>query len=468
MKKLLYFIAAATMLTACQDFLELAPRSTTNAINFYKTEGDFKTAIVGAYQSFRSYPGMYIELSNYRSDEMYLISSTTGNLARFEISRFREVADNNIVANAWDNLYSGVARTNDILAFLEGSSISAEAKAQFTGEARFMRAFHYFNLVRLWGKVPLVLEPIGASEALRKQRDEVAQVYAAIEDDLLIAVANLPEMYPSSDAGRATKSAAKALLAKVYLTQEKWAEVRDVLVDIVNKSLLPKSGDVFDVTKKMNAEILFAVRYNKDIVGQGHGAWPQAISDTTSQDLSPTFLASFKSTDSRRALYYYKKEGTLYIVKKFFDTRSTINTTEYGNDFVLLRQADVQLMYAEALNELGYVADGDAFTYLNNIHTRAGLNAFSSATLTDQTVFRDSLLYERKLEFGLEGHRWFDLLRTDNALSELTAEFENVPVLNSDVNNIQEFRLVFPIPQKEVQKINNEVIFPQNPGYGAN
>jgi len=211
--------------------------------------------------------------------------------------------------------------------------------------------------------------------------------------------------------------------------------------------------DVFDTNNESNNEIIFSIRFDKEIEEEGHGLW-FSVSDISTANLSSKLIDSYDNADARKFLTTYQSDGILFVPGKFLDTQSE-NTESYGNDYILLRYADVLLMLAEAQNELGYQSTGQAFNLLNDVRERAGLTALTSTEITNQAGFRNAILQERFLEFSFEGHRWFDLIRTETAVEEL-AELGKT---------VQDHQLLFPIPQAEIEKINNLSIFPQNPGF---
>ena len=267
----------------------------------------------------------------------------------------------------------------------------------------------------------------------------------------------LPASYSGDDIGRATSGAAMALLGKVYLTFHKWQEAADVLSQLRGKyELLKPVQDVFDVENKMNREIIFAVRFNKEVENEGHGYWFSTTNLTDNTNQSEALVNCYEANDARKALItYVQAANNVCLMPKFMDTRSTTYNV-VGNDQILLRYADVLLMYAEALNELHYDASSSsvALECLNDVRTRSGIEALDASDVPDKASFRKAILDERQREFPYEGHRWFDLVRMGYA---------------QEVMGIQDYQLLFPIPQNEMEKIGNTDILWQNPGYeGAN
>jgi hypothetical protein len=440
--------------------LELTPVSEASAPNFYRNAKDMKVALNGAYASLQSnsmYRSDYTTLMEVRSDN--IADNNPGGAAGiyYNIDKFTAKGDNTVIRDVWKTTYKQIYRLNEIL---DKTDVVVEPglRTQYEGEARFLRALAYFNIVRLWGNAPLILSPITTQEAYSQTRKSVNDIYVAIEADLDFAK-QLPENYTAdADLGRATSVAAKTLLAKVYLTQKKYREAASLLEDLVinysdTYSLQDTPADVFDVTKKMNKEILFAVRFSKTIPGESsstHDAY------TNKFGMDAALLSSYKGSDKRKALLSYTRVNSTFIVRKYADTPD-LSTNGVGVDFPVLRWADVLLMYAEALNEVAYSGDetAAAFSALNAVRRRASASLYTAAILPDQNSFREAVWLERRLELPLENHRWFDLLRTGKAIEAMKAV--KLDITGND--------LLYPIPESEVLIMNNPAGFPQNPGY---
>lgn len=453
------FICCFTLFSCKKEFLTLVPQSQATDVAFYKNTADISTAVTGAYARLQSlYMGNFITLMEARGDNVEDLNPGANAGTQYNIDRFLAKSDNTDINDTWTTIYDGVSRCNNTLTHLNVVDNPA-LKSQFEGELRFLRALHYFNLVRLWGAAPLILTPVTASDAQKIGRNSTAELYAAIETDLNQAVTLLPVSYANTaDLGRATQGSAKALLSKVYLTEQKYPQAVSLLKDLATSanaykySLLPNVADVFSVNNKMNAEVIFAVRFNKTIPGQGHG-----LNTYFNQPgLDPKLISGYGATDTRKDLLNTTTvDANDKPVNKYYDTFDPNNKT-LGNDFIVLRYADVLLMYAEALNETGYSTD--AFQYLNAVRSRAHATAYATTDLPDQISFRNAVLNERRLEMPLELHRWFDLIRTNTAIAALQ---------NSGLTKltIQAYQYLYPVPQTQIDIMNNKAIFPQNPGY---
>jgi hypothetical protein len=465
--KILYLLTgmAITMASCKKSFLTLEPESTATSISFYKTTADLSNAVTASYaplQGGSMYQANFMVMMELRGDNIEDQNPGAEAGRQFNIDRFLAGADNTVFADSYNILYNAIGRCNNALAHLDVVT-DAGLKSQYEGELRFLRALHYFNLVRFWGNVPLVLQPTTTQEAQNIPRSPMEAVYAAIEDDLAKAAALLPATYPAADLSRASAGAAKGLLSKVYLTEKKYQQAVTILKELIpvgsnpyKYSLLPNIADVFNVNNKLNAEVLFAVHYEKTIANQGHGV----AAYLNRPVIDPNLLAAYETADTRRDLLNVQVlDANTSPIKKYYDTFDPTNKT-VGNDYIILRYADVLLMYAEALNELAYNGDAnsDNFKYLNMVRSRAKASPFTPALLNSQEAFRTAVLKERRLELPFEFSRWFDLVRTGTAIQALQ---------NNGLTKItiQQFNYLYPIPQGQIEVIHNPSIFPQNPGY---
>ncbi|NLR58129.1 RagB/SusD family nutrient uptake outer membrane protein [Chitinophaga polysaccharea] len=460
MKKYKFYLPVLLLLLAScnKKFLDLTPVSTIAPGQFFKTASDAVTAVNGCYASLAQgsqYGSTFEVLMEARADNFTDQDPSSNAGQNYQVNRYSDNPGNTNFYNAWVGVYNGIFRCNTLLTAIDGINMDESLKNRIKGEARFIRALSYFNLVRLWGPVPLLTAAIDPVQAVTLKRDDVAAVYKQVEEDLVFAAANLPATYAATELGRVTSGAAKGLLGKVYLYQKKYAAAQTVLQDVIDSkvfTLLPKVADVFSTSNKYNAEILFAVRYAKGVANQDHGFW-YANSQTITVDT--TLFKAYNVVDLRRSLSEsVKPAGNANMMpRKFLDDPVNGNA---GNDFPVLRFADVLLMQAEVLNEVGYSTGGSAFAYLNMIRNRAGLSTLNSGDLPDQASFRREVYLQRRLELPFECDRWFDLVRTNRAVSEILA--------NKKVT-LPAFRLIYPIPQQEIDIMNNKVTFPQNQGY---
>lgn len=459
--KLILFLSATFLSVACTDsFFDLEPSSNVTTDKVYKTAEDFNVAVMGCYSKLQTQVSFFTECCEYRSDNLTLSAPTAGTQDRYDIDQFADKASNGILENAWANFSNGVYRCNLVLDRIDAANFDATLKKQYKGEALFIRAFTYFNMYRLWGGIPMTDRVVTVAEALKIGRSSEQQVYDFLVRDLnqIINENMLPASYSNTDMGRVTSGAAMTLLGKVYLTFHKWTEARDVLSQLIGKySLMTTPEQIFDVNNKMNDEIIFAVRFNKDVEGEGHGYWFSIINLTDDTNQTKSLKECFKDGDKRKELItYVKVEDKVCVMNKFKDLKSeTYNTV--GNDQIILRYADVLLMYAEALNEISYsnAQNSEALVALNAVHTRAGLSQIQITELPDKESFRKAIMLERQQEFPYEGHRWFDLVRMGGAKEAMKA----------DGHIIQDHQFLYPIPKTELERINNTELLWQNAGY---
>lgn len=451
-------------MTSCGDsFFDLEPASSVTIDKVYKTASDYNVAVIGCYAKLQSQVNFYTECCEYRSDNLSLGAPTAGTQDRYDIDHFTEKPSNGILSSYWANFNNNVYRCNLLLDQIDGANFAENLKNQYKGEAMFIRALNYFNMYRIWGGVPATKHVVSAAEALKVARYSDEQMFDLIAGDLKEIVDNnyLPETYSSADMGRATSGAAKALLGKVYLTFHKWTEAKDILSQLIGKyQLVSPIAQVFNVDNKNNNEIIFAVHFNKEIEGEGHSYWYNLTNASDDTNQTSSLLNTFPTGDARKDLItYVQVEKTVRLMNKFYDTKSPTFKT-VGNDQILLRYADVLLMYAEALNEIQYDAsEGSlALKYLNAVRQRAGISNLTAKQLPTQEKFRKGILVERQREFPYEGQRWFDLVRMGFAKS----------VMAENGVDIKDYQLLFPIPQQEIEKVGNKSILWQNPGYDNN
>lgn len=451
-------------MTSCGDsFFDLEPASSVTIDKVYKTASDYNVAVIGCYSKLQSQVNFYTECCEYRSDNLSLGAPTAGTQDRYDIDHFTEKPSNGILSSYWANFNNNIYRCNLLLDQIDGANFAEDLKKQYKGEAMFIRALNYFNMYRIWGGVPATKHVVSAAEALKVARYSDEQMFDLIAGDLKEIVDNnyLPETYSSADMGRATSGAAKALLGKVYLTFHKWTEAKDILSQLIGKyQLVSPIAQVFNVDNKNNNEIIFAVHFNKEIEGEGHSFWYNLTNASDDTNQTSSLLNTFPTGDARKDLItYVQVEKNVRLMNKFYDTKSPTFKT-VGNDQILLRYADVLLMYAEALNEIQYDAsEGSlALKYLNAVRQRAGISNLTAKQLPTQEKFRKGILVERQREFPYEGQRWFDLVRMGFAKS----------VMAENGVEIKDYQLLFPIPQQEIEKVGNKSILWQNPGYDNN
>lgn len=446
-----YILLLLCLLSSCSSsYLDMAPDSVMNTELFYKNAKDFEQAVIGAYDALQAggqYGGDFRTLMELRSDN----ATAGGNSSAARINAFMEVSGDDVLQNAWGDIYKGITRCNAVLERIGPVAMDEQRKLRYQAEARFIRGLSYFNLVRLWGPVPIITTVPSPEEALGYRREPVEAVYTFIENDLTFAAQHLPLQYDATNVGRATATAAQALLGKVLLTQRRYADAAAALQPVLGKhSLLPDVKEVFSVDNEMNAEIIFAVRWLKG--NEGTGLF-YSVNETSSL-LEPSLLAAYTAGDLRKPLLALKTvSGTIKVPAKFYDTFSANNNV--GTDFPVLRYADVLLMYAEARNGEGYAPTGEALDALNAVRARAGVALYDATDLPNQEAFQQAVWKERRLELALECDRWFDLVRTGATIDAMKTVGITIAAHQS----------LYLVPQREIDLMSNPAKFAQNPGY---
>ncbi|MDB5134111.1 MAG: RagB/SusD domain protein [Mucilaginibacter sp.] len=472
--------------TSCKDFLESKPISQIGETDFFKTESDFNQALVGAYSAFAqvySGNGYYPLLVDLRSDNTTeLTAGGDGNDAKRNIDEFRETTDNEHLTAFWQTSYILIARANSILARIEGATIGDNLKKQYSGEALTLRSLAYFNLVRLYGGVPLVTEPVTDIDAsYNVGRSTVPEVYAQIEADLAKAEELVPVSYDGSAVGRATKGAAQSLLGEVYLTQKKYSEAAAEFKKVVNSgtySLLPVYADLYKAGQQGNPEAIWQAQYKSASNSLGSNL-PNHFAPTGSEGITiqsggaygfnqPTedIAAAYSAGDVRRNnIADGYTNGSTFVAAKYIrgyvERETGSGNADSGADWYVIRYADILLMYAEALNEVNKGPVDDAYKAINLVRKRANLSDLSGLTYE---TFKTAVYNEERLESPFEGHRWFDLLRTDRALTVMNSKVSGGTKSTVGISTpIKSYQLLYPIPALAV--ITSTPAIAQNEGY---
>ena len=479
-------LLAALLVPACDGFLEVEPETFVSTDDFYENESQVTLAVNGLYADVQGlYGTLQWAYGEFRSDNTsFQFNPDDRGGSDFEaIDWFLLAPDNPNVAAYWNSAYNGIARANFILASVEDVPFEDEATAaQRTSEAEFFRAFHYFNLVRLYGDVPIVTEPVTSPEASAEfQRRPVADVYGeVILPDLQAAVAGLPEV--AAPAGRLTRGAAQTLLAKAHLEREDWAAAEEPLRAVVGSgqyALLDDYADVFDPGNAGNAEVIFSVQYvggNDDgeaanfmvrfapynsgtqVIGQGVEGFGGVGSRSGVNQPTQDLIDAYEEGDVREAAslstFFLTAEGDT--VREPYIEKYCCYMVKAGQEsanWPVFRYADVLLMLAEALLEQGNA--GEALVYVNEVRARAGLDALGALT-------EEALRQERRVELAFENHRWFDLVRWGVAEETMRAHGERQKALRPDVVIAEAYLDIatrLPLPAAEVEAWGYE----QNP-----
>lgn len=456
MKKYIFPIIAFGLIisaTSCKKFLDLKPLDSYSESTFYVDEKGLQGGLVSCYAALQTdslYGNNFLTLGEIRGDNVTDNDPGSGAGVRNQIEVFSETSANNILSGSWQGHYKAIYRCNIILARAPAISMSDATKNQIIGQAKFIRALSYFNLTRLWGDVPLVLTVQKTEEARANSRATSSAIYQQVINDLTDAIAKLPTTWSDAQRGKATSYAASALLAKVYLYQKKYDLVVSTLQPISTViyagsvlSLVPQTT-TFPSNLKTSKDVIFAIQYLNGGVGEAVNIDNRYRNNNNTNSITlPQSI--FENGDNRKALV--APTGTGARPGKFNSPASP--STEISGDFPIVRCADILLMYAEALNEIAY-GNPEAFKALNAVRTNAAILPKLATDLTSQASFRTEVYLQRRLELALEADRWFDIVRTNQTASV----FPGIP----------SFRSIYPVPQAEIDNVNNKVGW-QNNGY---
>ncbi|MFV0247777.1 MAG: RagB/SusD family nutrient uptake outer membrane protein [Tenacibaculum sp.] len=466
-----YLLAVLYLLSciACESELNILPISKRHLNNYYKTEAEIESAVTGVYAQLQS-NGLYgLDLIGVGeiSGENSFEEVPANDSGRFgQLDDFSTNAQNNLVGNIWRESYKAIQRANTVLNRISDISYTDKAlKEQRIGEMHFVRALLYFNLVRLYGDVPLVLiETTDTFAFFGQGRTEKLKVYEQIEIELTRAIELLPLL---KSAGRPARGAAQALLSELKLTHSDFAGALSILEQLVkskNYSLMPTTSDIFGQINEGNNEILFEIQFASGIIANGKNEGssagsqfrPSGVTANAKGHNLPTkqFISTFENGDTRLRDYagLEPDKSPLHYSLKY--EISSTGPDDGGSDHIIIRWAEVLLNYAEALNETGNTQA--ALVQLNKIRNRAKL---ADTKAKSQEEVRQAIRQERQFEFFGEGKRWFNLKRYGNAVATMNAFF----LTNKQKTNIDENNLLLPIPQSQIDTDPDYII--QNPGY---
>ncbi|MDX1906249.1 MAG: RagB/SusD family nutrient uptake outer membrane protein [Bacteroidia bacterium] len=487
----------ALPLTGCDGFLEKEPLTSVTTANFYQTEEDALRALTAAYATLQ-FDGQLAPAGHFRwfwgdivSDDADKGGSGPNDVAALaRLEAFEGRPANELLTSEWRADYDGIYYANVVLEYVPAIDMDPFLRARILGEAQFIRAYMYYQLVTVFGGVPLVTRTLSPSEDQIPRATE-AEIWAQIETDLLTAIPELPlkTEYAATDLGRITKGAAQGLLLKAYVWQQKWSDAVAVAAELTSSgqySLASSYRDIFTLAGENGPESVFEIQY----MNRSNGDWGRFEEGTLTnvfqrargdfggygfnlptQDLVDEFepgdprlgFTVFKEGDAMgdRGIFTPDKTGYPhpYYARKYFISRAEeaptgdANVNGPSNDRVI-RYADVLLLYAEAAYHTGN--EGLARSLVNQVRARArgtSTTALPNITASGPALL-DAIYHERRVELAMEGHRFFDLVRTGRAGSVMRALGFNF------VDGVHE---KFPIPEQEIQLSNGTIT--QNPGY---
>ncbi len=469
------YVSICLLLSACSKFLKEEPRHLVTIENYYQTESDAVSAVNSIYAYLNSistgstagvYHSTFWVVAGLASDEM--LNEQPFSPQYDQIATFTHIPFNSALEEIWQRHYKTITLANIAIERIPLIDMNAALRDRLVGEAKFLRALMYFNLVRMFGEVPLILNE---EEPLHPAKSSVNAIYQVIEQDLTDAANVLPPSYVAGNGrGRATAGAAWALKAKMHLTREEWPAAADACEEVFSLNqyeLWDDYADVFKLSSRNGKEAIFSVGF-----GDANGAiifWeagqfqvrllpPQlsvegVVNAQGWQVPTMHVYNQFEFSDRRREVTFITEinnNGTIETIRpyiqKYWDRDAEPRGNESSNDFPVIRYADVLLMYAEAKNEMD--DPGTAHQYINLVRKRARFNGTSELPVVPDYVglskadFREAVLKERMMEFVAEGHRFFDLAR----MKQLATK---VPLAKPGVTPAER-HLLFPIPQREI------------------
>lgn len=512
MKTKINLIIALTvmlLLGACQDFLTDQPDSVLTQVDFYNTPKRINQGIMGCYAGMATALQDEWKFTEIRSDNTCVATTGTQGIERVDycdMAFFRTSPSLPMMQAYWYKLFQNISNVNAILPSVANNTYITveEQRAQYEAELLFIRAYHYFTLVNLWGDMFKVTSVISAAEAKTIKRSPAIEIYNEIIIPDLIKAANQGKAsFATGDVGRITKWAAKSLLAKAYMMMggaENLSKAKPLIEEVLTASpngLLTGTGafaKIFDVSNEMNKEIIFAVRYMGGSTGLGSPFWGIFAPDNSANlflkvgtpdgDNNPTpeimhlFAADPKDTRSNASfrLWFRSTTDSVQYISKYIDP-TMILPKQCENDWPVIRYADMILLNAEIMAQDGRHALANV--EVNKVRARAGVAPLAAFTSKESAL--DAVYQERRLELAFENQRWYDLLRMGKAYgnpnkaievlkthifvsdwTNLYSKYDKIPLPDQILFTRE--KLLLPIPQTEIDT-NNDMVIPQNPGY---
>ncbi|MDQ6470500.1 RagB/SusD family nutrient uptake outer membrane protein [Flavobacterium sp. LHD-80] len=494
--KYIYIALAMAALGSCsEDFVTIDPQGKFDTSTYFSNESECYAALIGTYDPIRKNTGGFenlVAMLNAGSDDFYAGGGGPTDGTGIQNFSTHSLSSILVPGSYWSDHYQGVSRANILIEKIPAATMDANKKTRFIAEAKTLRALYYFNLVRLFKNIPLILEPLNTGTIYSPEQATPAAVYAQIEKDLLEAIPGLPNTIDvATEGGRFNKGAAQALLGKVYLFEGKKPEAAAVLAQVngtpgaanqYGNKLLAKFSDLWVVANKFNSESLIEVSHssagnsNWDFWGSGRdegnslnvmvgprgyskkgsnapdlpAGWSFSVPTQKLYDFmknDPRFAATILDVKALKtageADYIGGYQDTGYFLNKFLPRTADVRTgggaaeLNYKQDSYIIRLADTYLMEAEALG-----SGPRAQALLDAVRARVGLASVP--------VTLDAIKAERRMELAGEGHRFFDLVRWGDAAAALSDRG-----FNAGTDEI------FPIPYTEL----NGTKLKQNPNY---
>lgn len=486
------------LFSSCNGFLDILPETSLTPENFFETQSDFEQAVAGIYAPLRTIYDRDWVLTEMRSDNTHFVYNIgqRGPKPEEDPSTFTIETNNRNTAAKWSNNYLIISRANEVLGRIDNAEFDGSSKGNLKGQALFLRAFAYFDLVKNFGGVPLFLQQAESYADTFRERSDASQIYDQIIKDLEEAITLLPA--DAGAIGRVTSGAARTVLADVFLGLKRWSDVEQLLLPLTNGQygLLSNYRDIFDPANKGNREVIFEIQYAEGTSQALHNYLPYRFipvltdpsvitgvspastnGDGCYNTPTPDLLDAYEEGDKRleASIGFYSGSspliGVVYnntpYIRKYMYPHARYGQT--AQNWPVYRYAEVLLMLAEALNEQGKT--GEALEYLNGVRVRAGLSPLS---INDVAGLREKIFKERRIEFAFENKRWRDLVRSGQAV-EVMNNFGRKVISDPakyyypegaapppNAYQVSDKDLIYPIPIDEI------IINPslrQNPGY---
>ncbi|WP_108803832.1 RagB/SusD family nutrient uptake outer membrane protein [Aquimarina sp. Aq107] len=482
----IYALSLTLLMVSCD--LEEEVTSFRTDDNFYQDQEELNRGVIASYSSLYDVMEVEWNITELRSDNTFTNPdrSPESDAPRFTLDRLTVDTNNSINQAYYANCYKTIALANRIIANID-VAVDEDLRNQYEGEAKFLRALMHFNLTRLYGSIVIVDRVLIGEEGFQLSRRPQSEVYPFIIQDLEDAIALLPEQYDDSEFGRATAIAARTILGKVHLTNpNRDLEAAITQLEYVRdrgiNDLITDYDNLFEPGDELNNEVIFSVRYEQGLIGLG-SPFPNFFAPLQSdgnvvfgngdglnvptEDISDLYLTNDLRKPSSMADSYIATNGTEIFNKHVTKYNSAFNALDDGDvDWPVTRFADVLLMLSEAYIDARGISE--ALIELNKVRARAGLTDLLEADVNSSFAFKLALENERRLEFAFENHRFFDLLRTNRALTVINEHFTTEFAYNNpdnpdlDASPISDFQLLLPIPQREIDLNPN---LAQNIGY---
>lgn len=490
--KYVWILLACITFTSCEDFLTEIPLSTYSVDGKYKNQTDFVQAIAGVYNRnqnlYNDHSGWFSRV-NLRSDD-----SRTGGDYTYGFTQFTENnVDVSFLNNGWNTLFQIVSFSNMILDRIDnGVFTDADMQNYIRGEALFFRAYAYWTLCWQFGGMPLYEKEMSIEEIREIKRSTEDETLDFVIADYKRAYDLLPEAWTGANLGRVTKYSAAGMLGRAFLYRRQFSEAKPYLAAVINSGKYKKDAnyiDCFSDKDENSPERVFKVEfmglqrassYPTSAIGQGlptANPYMPFSGYNTATRMAQDLIDAYEPGDKR-------KEVTAVTNVEFSTGLDTVSWWcikyihyenykptgggDWATDMTILRYTDVEMMYAEVLNEEGYNANGDAFRIINEVRARAELPPLDPAVVNDQAKFRNAIKQERRIEFAWENLRWIDLKRWGDVVDVMNAHFQHPdePKQGGDVPySMKPHQVLFQIPRTQLDRYNDVSVMWQNPGY---